>query len=581
MALRKLYHRLQNSCNSSSTINLPRTVSLREKAGQLILNEVAATFYNSYKLLTRLTISLNDIVSGLNAVIESTICHPDLTPLRAQNLGLITSLEQYTLRVNTSLKLGSFFISEISGTIFFKTTCTVNDLYCDWINRFEQQTLPEHRNTAIAAFEFHLNRFLVLFDEQNIQEYQRKREINTETRSISRKCMKYSQEIESIIFHTEILEVCEENKNLLSLPKIQSSLLRPSFEIEAEELHFNNNQSNGSNFSTITNRSSDQERITKRIKCESNEYITELQKQTFYIPGQGTFVDLSINTATRIEKRLKKRKIIRKNREDPSLFELNVEKAVISSLSTSHHPSIATHYLLEANDDDTDEAFRLKQNSYLLKDYVHGTLDQFLYNVPYMSFHSKLWIFAYIADGIRFLNTKGLIHTDIEPGTIFMDHNHLPKIAALEKCFIKQTSQMFGNDSVSAKEYLKQFKPPRKVPYTPPELLKEIHSGEEINEKTPVYLFGMLMFNILFEMKPLSYKKESYHSLYRKIANNTHKLVFSEESASRKGPAEIMRMLRILALKCVEPENNRRPRIEDVIIVLRKTINMLNRLYSY
>ena len=230
-------------------------------------------------------------------------------------------------------------------------------------------------------------------------------------------------------------------------------------------------------------------------------------------------------------------------------------------------PTLAKHYLIK--------------NNLYLELYSHGTLDQFLLDVKHVSLLSKLWIFINIADGLRELLKQGLIHTDIEPATIFIENNYFPRIGCLEKCFAMESHKKEINGRQEYKNYLENFKRPSKIPYTPPELLVPITNSKQINEKTPVYMFGMLIINILFEMKPLPYKKEGFAMLFEKMKKGIARYTMSPQEAELHGPADAFKALRLLAYRCIDPNSSARPSIEDVIIVLRQTIRFLEQLYAY
>ena len=402
-----------------------------------------------------------------------------------------------------------------------------------------------HADVATRALNFHLNKILYLMNYQSLEENKASALKHASKDSVSRmRTISEAHHSFPIRIQTQLIGGGYDPKKAIENPDLK--------------LPGNGKNPNDGDEIVIKNLQRKTSEKTKFI-CQEEHHTGTLIK----LFGQGMYEKCILKYEIRNGSSatlIKRRAALKKDGPCHPNLKYLMEKE-------NNNPTLAKHYLVDGN--------------VYLEMYSHGTLDQFLLEVKHISLLSKLWIFINIADGLRALIKNGLIHTDIEPATIFIENNYFPRIGCLEKCFVLKSHSKAILGQENYKSYMKNFQRPSKIPYTPPELLIPIASPEQINEKTPVYMFGMLIINILFEMKPLPYKKEGFAMLFEKMKTKKAKYTMSPQEAELHGPADVFKTLRLLAYRCIDPESAARPAIEDVIIVLRQTIRFLEQLYAY
>ena len=141
------------------------------------------------------------------------------------------------------------------------------------------------------------------------------------------------------------------------------------------------------------------------------------------------------------------------------------------------------------------------------------------------------------------------------------------------------TSRLDSTLGIDSPEYIKNFKPGRTLPFAAPELLIIPFDVLNLNDKTDVFSFGMIMGEMLFENFLLEFKKSNLPLLCQKYQEKKYQTKFSQESAQLMGPKKIFKYLRILTILCLDSEPDRRPTHEWIVIVLRETFTFLDKMY--
>ncbi|CAM2007693.1 serine/threonine protein kinase [Acanthopleuribacter pedis] len=113
-----------------------------------------------------------------------------------------------------------------------------------------------------------------------------------------------------------------------------------------------------------------------------------------------------------------------------------------------------------------------------------------------------------IADGLDYAHEEGIIHRDIKPGNILINHKRRAKIvdfglAKLQDSKLTQTGLFLGTPSYSSPE--------------------QIISGR-IDHRSDVYSFGTVMYELLTGKLP--FDADSLHAILYQIANEPPKLAF-------------------------------------------------------
>lgn len=113
-----------------------------------------------------------------------------------------------------------------------------------------------------------------------------------------------------------------------------------------------------------------------------------------------------------------------------------------------------------------------------------------------------------IAEGLDYAHEEGIIHRDIKPGNILIDHKRRAKIvdfglAKLQDSKLTQTGLFLGTPSYSSPE--------------------QIISGR-VDHRSDVYSFGTVMYELLTGKLP--FDADSLHAILYQIANEPPKLAF-------------------------------------------------------
>ncbi|CAL4980312.1 unnamed protein product [Urochloa decumbens] len=102
-----------------------------------------------------------------------------------------------------------------------------------------------------------------------------------------------------------------------------------------------------------------------------------------------------------------------------------------------------------------------------------------------------------ICEGLHYLHEKNIVHLDLKPANILLDHNMVPKIAdfGLSRCFDENQSRDITSKLIGSVGYLPQ----------------EFYSGQ-ITFKLDIYSLGVIIFEILTGYKGYSTEEEVLES---------------------------------------------------------------------
>lgn len=125
-------------------------------------------------------------------------------------------------------------------------------------------------------------------------------------------------------------------------------------------------------------------------------------------------------------------------------------------------------------------------------------------------------------------------------------------------------------------EKKKNHKPGRTLPFACPEIFQEPIT---YTPKIDVFSFGICVADLLFDDYLVDFRRSNLPALQQKYMKGTYRVRLYEEIAKTKGPKHLMKFFRILILKSVEFEPKKRSSIEWIIIILRDSLGLLEKMY--
>lgn len=125
-------------------------------------------------------------------------------------------------------------------------------------------------------------------------------------------------------------------------------------------------------------------------------------------------------------------------------------------------------------------------------------------------------------------------------------------------------------------EKIKTHKPGRTLPFASPEIFQETIL---YSPKIDVFSFGICVADLLFDDYLVDFRRSNLQALQSKYMKGTYKVRLHEEIAKTKGPKHLMKFFRILILKSVEFNKDNRSSIEWIIIILRDSLGLLEKMY--
>lgn len=201
----------------------------------------------------------------------------------------------------------------------------------------------------------------------------------------------------------------------------------------------------------------------------------------------------------------------------------------------------------------------------LVYEYVdNGNLDQWLHGdvgeVSPLTWDIRMNIMLATAKGLAYLH-EGLepkvVHRDIKAGNILLDQHWnakvsdfgLAKLLCSEKSYV--TTRVMGTFGYVAPEYA---------------------STGMLNERSDVYSFGVLIMEIITGRSPVDYTRAPgevnlVEWLKNMVAERKAEEVVDPKMTEKPSPKTLKRAL-LVALRCVDPDANKRPKMGHVIHML-------------
>ncbi|SOC37985.1 Stk1 family PASTA domain-containing Ser/Thr kinase [Salinicoccus kekensis] len=224
-------------------------------------------------------------------------------------------------------------------------------------------------------------------------------------------------------------------------------------------------------------------------------------------------------------------KMIKVDAHDEEKSRLRFQREVQSTIQLSH-PNI-----VNVLDVDETEEYQL-----LVTEVVDGpTLKQYIKENHPISIEESVNLAVQILDGIEHAHTRGIIHRDIKPQNILLDGENRVRITdfgiakALSETRMTETNQVMGS-----------------VQYISPEQAK----GQNTDERTDIYSFGIVLFELLTGEVPFSGETPVSVALKQ----------ISEKLPEIDDYRKIPQGLKNIILKCTEKNPADRYRHVDMIL---------------
>lgn len=123
---------------------------------------------------------------------------------------------------------------------------------------------------------------------------------------------------------------------------------------------------------------------------------------------------------------------------------------------------------------------------------------------------------------------------------------------------------------------MKKHRPGRTLPFAPPEIFLE---SILYTPRIDVFSFGICVADLLFDEYLVDFRRSHLQNLQQKYFKGTYKARLYEEIVKTKGPKHLMKFLRVMILKSIEFEWENRATIEWIIILLRDSLGLLEKMY--
>lgn len=138
-----------------------------------------------------------------------------------------------------------------------------------------------------------------------------------------------------------------------------------------------------------------------------------------------------------------------------------------------------------------------------------------------------------------------------------------------------------NEDKAKEKNYEKKknHRPGRTLPFAPPEIFTDKIDKIDYHFKIDVFSFGICASDLFFDEYLVEFRRNNLQSLQMKYNKGNYKARLHKEIVKMKGPKHLMTFLMILILKCIEFQQESRASIEWIIIILRDSLGLLEKMF--
>ncbi|AQN68650.1 protein tyrosine kinase (PTK) family protein [Saudi moumouvirus] len=231
------------------------------------------------------------------------------------------------------------------------------------------------------------------------------------------------------------------------------------------------------------------------------------------------------------------KKFVKQKLTEKQMLDFRAEVALLSELS---HPNIVVFI----------GACLMKPDICIVTEYMkNGSLRDVLKNTQIkLGFSTKMKMLLDAANGINYLHTSQpvIVHRDIKPMNILVDENYNARVADFGFARIKAENTTMTRCGTPC--------------WTAPEIIR----GEKYDEKTDVFSFGIVMWEVLTGKEPFA----GYN--FMKVSLDIL------EGARPQIPSDCPINLKKLIKKCWHSNANKRPNMEEVIHELQIISGLFN-----
>ncbi len=213
-----------------------------------------------------------------------------------------------------------------------------------------------------------------------------------------------------------------------------------------------------------------------------------------------------------------------------------LEREIAFSKRITHKNVIAP---ISVHEDDEFIAFSMRY-------YEGGSLaDLIVPNFGIVPAHEGLRMVKEVAEGISALHAQGITHRDIKPENILIDGGMRPRIADFGLASYRmEDAPLFENCLVGTPDYL------------PPEYILD----GKLDEKSDIYAFGVVAYQILTGELPYS-GKDVFDTFSKKIRLDAHcPSIFNPIIPTR---------ISAMISKCLSRDPSKRPTIEEILAIFK------------
>ena len=260
-------------------------------------------------------------------------------------------------------------------------------------------------------------------------------------------------------------------------------------------------------------------------KIAATDFIIKNRFRVIRKLGRGGMGEVLLAEDVKLKRNVAVKSILTQALSDTSTKARFLREA--QTASQLDHPNICTIYEIYEEDD----------HDFIVMQYVDGvTLDQIIKVKP-LSISKFLEITLQVCNGMIEANAREIIHRDIKPGNIMVDKKGVVKILdfGLAK-FGGETASMHTELNLTQKGVVLGT-----VAYLSPEQA----SGKEVDLRSDIFSFGILLFEMLEGKNPFK-EEEQIATLYN---------VLNKEAVFEK---DIPQELKDIVLKCLEKDKKNR-----------------------
>lgn len=166
------------------------------------------------------------------------------------------------------------------------------------------------------------------------------------------------------------------------------------------------------------------------------------------------------------------------------------------------------------------EIYEEEDNHYIVMQYIDGVTLDTIIRYKELKIQKVLDICLQICEGMSEAHEKGIIHRDLKPGNVIIDKKGIVKILDFGLAKFREGSSSLKTGMVDSNLTEKGIVMGT-VAYMSPEQAR----GEDLDNKTDIFSFGILLYELISGQNPF-YDKEQINTLYNVI---NKEIEFSEK----------------------------------------------------